>query len=178
MTGAVGSAAGSGPARGGRRGFYVGVAVVLVVLSGVGVAESVRGPVGGRPVVVTDALGVRLTYSGAVAHDLGGPVCANCPTEAAPGARIVVTLWVDWVCPAPGPCGVTVEAFHGGGGFGYVGSGPALPFTLVATVPSTTPPGNGTWVSATEVIALYLTAPSSGGPTSLSGTVLLGPGPP
>ncbi|MCI4325862.1 MAG: hypothetical protein L3K00_08315 [Thermoplasmata archaeon] len=156
-----------------RRSAVVAVFVAALVATA-GAADLVYQVEAARTVTVTDVLGVAVVYASTGNHDLGGPVCANCPVATVPDAHFVVTVWIDWVCPSNGTrwaelAGLTVNA-----PFQLVSTSPGMPGGFAASNPSSTEPGNGTWSSGTEILTLDLVAPSAGGTYSLAGTLSVG----
>jgi hypothetical protein len=147
------------------------VAVVLAVAAA-GSVELVYGP--GSPsnlVDVTDTIGFSVAYAPGVPHYVGGPVCADCPVQGGLGVRILVTIWVDWVCPANGTTGINLTSVSLSGPFHLLGTVPGLPAELLAAAPSPASPGNGSWVSGDAVLTLVVLTPSAGGTYSLGGTI-------
>jgi hypothetical protein len=158
--------------RGGRGHLGVLVLAIAVAVVAAAVGDLVyQADSAGGSVVVTDVLGMDVTYAVGVPHYLGGPVCADCPVRSGPGDAIVVTVWLNWVCPSGGWRGANVTEISVSSPFRLVATEPGLPAEMSATSPVPTSPGNGTWVSNTTVLTLTLVAPDSAGDYSLSGIV-------
>jgi hypothetical protein len=147
----------------------VGIVALAVVADEVSAVGSTAGPV-----VVTDVLGFQVVYVGPVPQYLGGPVCANCPVNAGHGARFVLTIWVDWVCPSNSSRAYRLASLTVDSPFSLTASSPTLPSEFLANTTPPAAPGNGTWSSGSEVLTLELIAPSAGGSYSLTGTLTVG----
>jgi hypothetical protein len=161
--------------KGGRK--FLGLVTLLVAVVVVGAAVGVvvsHAESNRAPVTVTDVLGVGVVYTSGIPHDLGGPVCANCPVTAPPGDRVVLTMWLDWVCPLGGVCQVNLTGVEIAAPFSLAATSPELPGTLFAGTTVVGPPGNGTWATGSMILTVTLIPPASGGTFSLSGTLSVG----